>query len=1020
MRTIARWAIAVTCLVGFVAGPNAAHAAGPAGPPAKPIRLAVPAVAKGGGSSFDRGTVLVRFRPGSSPSARSAAVERLGLTLGAPVGRTRFVVVGLNGHAARRAVSSLQADPAVAEAQLNFLRHADVSPNDPFYGPYQKKYLENGRFPDAWDVTKGSTGTSVAILDTGVDLTHPDLDGQRLKAGYDFVNDDADPQDDNGHGTFVAGVAAAITNNEEGVAGAAWKGGIIPVKVLDDQGIGTDAEIASGLTWATDNGAKVINLSLGGPDVSQVLGDAVNYALAADVVVIASAGNDGNSTPSYPAAYEGVVAVSATDRSGNFAYFSNYGWWVDMSAPGMFITSTFWFGGEHSYATGFGTSFSAPLVAGAAILVRVHEPTWTQAEVVDQLLATAQDRGPAGVDPFFGRGWLDAYAALGGGKQAAADVPEQDSLEPDGVVHRANKLVVSTSKPTISPEGDEDWFKKTVDDPGSITFTVTPPAPDPEGDRTLEFDPVLEVYGPDYRLLGTMDQNYYGQAETIAVPAATAGTYYLRVRNYLGSRSSDTYAVDVSTSTSYLPLTFTDSEAHDVGGNPQSTLIADVTGDGRADLLATTQGSFDPKATLFLFAQNQDGTLADPVPFATGEEESAGDMDLAAGDLDGDGFKDVAVATDGPTDPTGVIAIFYQSGGTLTGPTNVSTTYDAQEVEVADLEGDGDQDLVTQTAGGLEVLTQDAGVFTESAPIGTANHTDIAVDDVSGDGLPDIVALCDPSSTCSSPDAIEVFVQQPELTFTATTYALSDAGHGVAVADVNGDGVSEVVATVGGAGAGGLDVFTQDGTGGLTGPVTTPSADTPIPIEALDMNGDGRLDLVVGHDGLSELGVYLQGSDGTLGDEHLVSVPYGNYDPTSLSLGDLNGDGVADIAVADTAVVQVVRQVPSVTGPSLWIQNTSPTDFGTDVARDKDVTVTFQRDLDPASVTTDTAYVMNAGGWTRVTVTVTYDPVTKKITLDKATNYKKRKPYVVFIDGVKDLNGNVMPLFSFRFKTGST
>jgi subtilisin family serine protease len=1018
MRTIARWAVAVTCLVGFVAGPNAAHAAGPSA--GKPVRLPAPTIAKGGGSSFDQGTVLVRFRQGTSPSDQAAVVDKLDLSLGAAVGRTGFVVVGLNGHAARRAVADLQADPSVAEAQLNYLRNAAASPNDPYYGPYQKKYLENGRFPDAWDVTKGSTTTSVAILDTGVDLTHPDLDGSRLKDGYDFVNDDADPQDDNGHGTFVAGVAAAITDNGEGVAGAAWKGGIIPVKVLDDQGVGTDAEIASGITFAIDQGAKVINLSLGGPQVSQVLEDAVNAALAADVVVIASAGNDGADVPTYPAAYDGVVAVSATDRSGNFAYFSNYGWWVDMSAPGMFITSTYWFGGEHLYATGFGTSFSAPLEAGAAILVRVHNPSWTQDQVVDQLLSTAQDRGPAGVDPFYGRGWLDAYAALGGGKQAAADIPAKDSLEPDGVVNRANKLVDSTSKPTISPEGDEDWFKKTIDDPGSITFTVTPPAPDPEGDRTFEFDPVLEVYGPDYRLLGTMDENYYGQAETITVPAVTAGTYYLRVRNYLGSRSSDTYTVDVSTSTRRLPLTFADSDPHDVGGNPQSTLIADVTGDGRADLLATTQGPFDPKATLFLFAQNEDGTLADPVPFPTGEEESAGDMDLAAGDLNGDGFTDVAVATDGPTDPTGDIAVFYQSDGTLTGPTNIPTAFDAQEVEVADLEGDGDQDLVTQTAGGLEVLTQDLGVWTESPPIGTANHTDIAVGDVSGDGLPDNVARCDPASKCSTPDAIEVFVQQEGLTFTSTTYPLSTVGHGVAVADINGDGLNEVVATVGGTGDGGLDVFTQDGAGGLSGPVTTPSADTPIPVEALDMDGDGRLDVVVGHDGGSELGVYRQNADGTLGEEDLVPVPFGNYDPTALSLGDLNGDGSPDIAVADTAVVQVVRQVPLVPGPSLWIRNTSPPDFETGVSRDKDVTVTFERDLDPTSVTTDTAYVMNGGSWTKVTVTVTYDPVTKKITLDKATNYKSKKAYVVFIDGVKDLDGNVMPLFSFRFKTGKT
>jgi type VII secretion-associated serine protease mycosin len=967
---------------------------------------------------FDPNTVLVRFRQDVSPTARERVMVGRGLRLRAQVRRTDFFVAGTRGRAPRTVIRQLRSAPEVAEVQLNYLREVHRTPNDDLYVDFQKKYLSNARFPQAWDVTLGSTDTSVAVVDTGVDLTHPDLDGSRLKAGYDFVNDDADPGDDNGHGTFVAGAAAAITNNSEGIAGAAWKGGIIPVKVLDQDGLGTDADIAAGITWATDNGAAVMNLSFGGPAESQVLEDAVNYALSQDVVVVASAGNEGASLPSYPAAYDGVLAVSATDRSGTFAYFSNWGWWVDISAPGMFITSTYWFGGDHLYATGHGSSFAAPLVAGAALLVRYENPSWSQADVVDQLLDTAQDRGPAGGDPFFGRGWLDAYAALGGAEKDPAGVPAQDSLEPDGTVNRANNLTSSTSTPTISPEGDEDWFKTTVNDPGSITYTVTPPGPDPQGDRTREMDPVLEVYGPDYHLIGTMDQTFLGEQEVITSAVEVPGTYYLRVRNYLGSRSSGTYDVEVDTSTSFPSPEFEPYVGYDPGGEPKWTVIADVTGDGLSDLLTTTSSYADPKNKLFLYPQNTDGTLAEPTQYPT-SGGGTHDMDIAAGDLDGDGLLDVGVAVAGPPDVTGGIDVFYQTMGTLSGPTFIPVSRDAQEVEIADMDGDLDNDMVVQMADGLVVLTNAGSGFTESSPMSTFNHVDIEVGDVSGDGRPDVAAICGPYSLCSY-QSMEVFIQQPGGTFVGQTHTLSGDGRGVAVADVTGDDLTDVVASVGGnRPSSKLNIFAQNEAGGLDVPTNKSSYDIPTPIEALDLNGDGRLDLAVGHHAWSRVGVYLQNADGTLGSETLVTVPYGNYDPTSLSLGDLNGDSAPDIALADSGQVLVLPQAQSDQGAPLWIRNTSPPDFDEDVERSKNVTVTFQRGIDPASISSATAYVMRGDTWVKVTITLTFDQAAKKLTFDKPTNYAKNTPYVVFVDGVADVDGNVMPTYTFRFTTGT-
>jgi serine protease len=441
----------------------------------------------------------------------------------------------------------LKGDPRVAAAQPNYIRRAVRNPNDPAFTQGYQNYLKNIDLPAAWDITIGSSNYKVAVVDTGVDLNTPDL-AARIYAGYDFVNNDTLPWDDNGHGTMVAGIASAITNNSLGVAGAAWRGGIIPVKVLDANGNGTDANVADGIKWAADHGAKVINLSLGGPDDSPVLSAAVDYATGKNILVVAAAGNNGNSDPEYPAAYPSVVAVAASDATGNFAWFSSYGWWVDLVAPGINITSTYKATGNHqAYAIGSGTSFAAPLVSGVALLTRFKYPTLSQAQIAAKLKSTARDFGPRGIDPALGWGRVDAHAALGGAKQLPYPVPARDSLEPNGVIDQA-KAITTSATATISPEGDTDWYSASVASPGSVMFTATPPPYNPNVLRTLEMDPVLAIYGPDLTLLGEIDQFGAGTPEALTVSASTAGTYYAEVRNYFGSRSPGTYTIAVSTS----------------------------------------------------------------------------------------------------------------------------------------------------------------------------------------------------------------------------------------------------------------------------------------------------------------------------------------------------------------------------------------------------------------------------------------------------------------------------------------
>ena len=219
----------------------------------------------------------------------------------------------------------------------------------------------------------------------------------------------ANVTDDFGHGTHVAGIAAAATNNGIGIAGISWGARVMPVKVLDQYGNGWYSDIADGIVYAADNGAKIINLSLGGAAASQTLCQAAAYAQQKGALLVAAAGNAGAAVL-YPAACDGVLAVAATDRSDQRASFSNYGPEVDLAAPGVDIYSTWpWLDG---YFTKSGTSMAAPHVSGVAALVWSRWPEWTNMAVSRRITETAVDVDAAGWDPYTGWGRLDAAAAL--------------------------------------------------------------------------------------------------------------------------------------------------------------------------------------------------------------------------------------------------------------------------------------------------------------------------------------------------------------------------------------------------------------------------------------------------------------------------------------------------------------------------------------------------------------------------------------------------------------------------------
>lgn len=479
--------------------------------------------------------VVVRVRAGTGAARLRAALAARGLSLAGHIPHTRLFAVRTDGRSPAAVLHLLSRESRVAAAMPDYVRHAFDLPNDPYFGSAEG-YFTTVRLPEAWDLSHGSPNLVIAVLDTGVTAVG-DLSTQLLP-GRNAITGSADARDDSvmSHGTFVAGVAAATTNNGIGIAGAAWDTGVLPVKVLDARGLGTDFQVADGIVWAVDHGAKVVNLSLGGPGPGQALCAAVSYADSRGAVVVASAGNSASETPNYPAACPGVVDVAATDTNGDFASFSSFGSWVSLAAPGVGIVST---RNDNSYSSGSGTSFAAPIVSAVAALVIAQHPDWTPSRVRTQLEETAQDRGAQGVDPYYGHGLLDAYAALGGPAQAAAIAPGRDNLEPNDTPAEANTLFGPTTA-TISPEGDVDWYAARIRRQCNITFQVDG-APF-NSHLGPNFRPLLRLYDEDLNLLETRDAVAAGQRVRLEARLPT-GRYYLRVANNGGARSPGTYSV---------------------------------------------------------------------------------------------------------------------------------------------------------------------------------------------------------------------------------------------------------------------------------------------------------------------------------------------------------------------------------------------------------------------------------------------------------------------------------------------
>ncbi len=446
------------------------------------------------------GEVLIKVDIATSLDELSAYLNAIDANIVSEITELGIIHIRASGFSVEELIVEIDSLPGVVYVEPNYrTRLLETIPNDP--GWSNQYGMDNIRAPGGWELATGSVAVTIAVLDTGVDLSHPDLSA-KITSGFDFVENDTDPQDDNGHGTHVAGIAAATTNNSIGVAGTSWGAQVMPIKIMNRYGNGSYSDLAAGVIWAADHGAHIINMSLGGNSPSPVLEDAVNYAYARGVVQVAAAGNTGNGYILYPARYTHVIAVGGTDVNNNRANFSNYGAELDLVAPGVSIYSTS-LGGGYSYRDG--TSMSTPYVSGlAAILTGLSRP-YSPDLIAYEMESTALDLGAIGWDTFYGHGLIQMDAALAkalptatptaapAGQDAPQDSGDSDKLQ--SATPTSENFVLghgefsSTSTSTPTPSLTPTWTptitpKDSLINLLSITATNTPtatlfPRPDP-------------------------------------------------------------------------------------------------------------------------------------------------------------------------------------------------------------------------------------------------------------------------------------------------------------------------------------------------------------------------------------------------------------------------------------------------------------------------------------------------------------------------------------------------------------
>lgn len=423
-------------------------------------------------------------------------------------------------------LQELKNDPDQISVEPDYLTTSSYIPADSGFS--KQWYLSRIDLPKAWDITKGSADVTIAVLDTGIKADHPEFRG-RLLPGYDFVNHDADPSDDNGHGTLVAGIIAA-SPNQSGIVGIDLNAKILPVKVSNRQGNGSVIDAVSGIYYAIERGADVINMSYSSYEYSEVEATAIAEAHSKGIVLVAAAGNDGGDNWSYPASYKEVISVASTNNRDEPSTFSNSGDFIDLAAPGEDIIGPSYMGG---YQVGSGTSFSAPIVSGIAGLILAEHRDWNPAQIEWAMELTGANIVAGNWNPNYGFGRVNAYGALTVQLPSLADESPDTSEKAEPI--DVNQVVTDR----INMPMDDDWYTFDISKQADVTIQLS------------NFAEYLNVVGILFKKDGgqlvesqVIDDYDSGENETYSV-RLDAGTYYLVVYDFYNHWSTEEYQLEI-------------------------------------------------------------------------------------------------------------------------------------------------------------------------------------------------------------------------------------------------------------------------------------------------------------------------------------------------------------------------------------------------------------------------------------------------------------------------------------------
>jgi subtilisin family serine protease len=846
----------------------------------------------------------------------------------------------------------------VSLAEPDFVGEAGVVPNDPRFdeqwGLDQTSDADMDA-PEAWDIATGNGGVLIAVLDSGVDFAHEELAGRFWSnpgetpsngidddgngyiddvSGWDFVNDDADPADDYGHGTNMASMISAGTNNGLGIAGACWDCPMLPVKIYNDTGTGTSSQIADGIIWATDQGARIISHSGGRVGNQFVFREAVGYAHDAGVVYVSITHNDGTNSIRYPARYVETIAVGATDQSDQRAAFSNSGAEIDVVAPGVAILSADMGGG---YSLHDGTSNAAPVVSGLVGLMRSLDPSLGREEARHMLQSGAEDEvghpseDTPGFDAYHGWGRVNMQRAL----QA---VQSATSLRVEGGA--STRVYLETANPIAQSydfvRGSLSALVESADgvDLGEVVCMENDSADaDTLGNEDTEIPQPGEGFYYLARFTAAPGGGSYGGSsrnrdrETLPPGAAwsalggqagarlgeaAAGAGDVDGDGYddlvVGARSFDGVAADVGalfvyagSSTGLDAAPTWKVEGNQAGANLGTAVASagDVNGDGYADVIAGApyyDSTGADEGAAFVHHGSASGLEANPAWSAHGGQAAAlfGWSVSGAGDVDGDGYDDVIVGARDHTAPEadeGKVSFYLGSASGLAATPDWTFESDQANAELGravggagDVNGDGYDDIV------VGAPFYDAGQSNEGRVL---------------------VFLGSNTGPGRNPDVVL------EIDLAGAQFGMSVAGAG----DVDGDGYDDIVVTANRYAAG----QSQEGAaflfrGSAAGVETTHAwsweadqalARTGAAAGAGDLNGDGYDDLVVGavdfdarrsDDG--RVWVFLGSATGLAvqpawqSDGRQTGAGFG----TAVGgAGDVNGDLLADVVVGAPA-----------------------------------------------------------------------------------------------------------------------